>query len=219
MESNEFSLIAKTKAFVRTQLEHAEGGHDWWHISRVHRNAINLADGTDANLMVVELAALLHDIADSKFHGGDEAKGPAMAVAFLRENEVDDNTIADVEFIIRHMSFKNSFSFEGIKSLEFQIVEDADRIDALGAIGIARAFSYGGFKLRPFYDPDIPPANFTDGQSYKSAVSPTINHFYEKLFLLKDMMNTTQAKAIAEKRHQFMLQYLDQFYSEWEGQD
>jgi uncharacterized protein len=210
-------LIEKTKAFVRTRLEHAEGGHDWWHIVRVHRNAISLADGTAAKLMVVELAALLHDIADSKFHDGDENKGPLMAINFLRENQLDEATIADIEFIIRHMSFKNSFEFKGAKSLEFQIVEDADRLDALGAIGIARAFSYGGYKLRPFYDPEIPPAEFTDGESYKSTASPTINHFYEKLLLLKNLMNTPQAKIMAEKRHHFMQLFLEQFFNEWEG--
>lgn len=212
-------LIAKTREFVRQQLQYAEGGHDWWHIVRVHNLALELAEGTPANMLVVELAALLHDIADAKFHHGDEEKGPAMARSFLLDQQLDNETIDTVIYIIRHMSFKNSFEFNTKKPIEFQIVEDADRLDALGAIGIARAFSYGGHKMRPFYDPEIPPANFTQGKAYKNSQSPTINHFYEKLLLLKDMMNTEKAKKMAAGRHQFMLHYLDQFYSEWEGQD
>jgi uncharacterized protein len=215
----EQDLIAQTKEFVRKQLQNAEGGHDWWHIVRVHTTALELAEETPANMLVVELAALLHDISDSKFHQGDEEKGPAVARSFLLDQQLDDETINAVDYIIRHMSFKNSFEFDEEKTIEFQIVEDADRLDAMGAIGIARAFSYGGHKMRPFYDPDIPPANFTEGKAYKTSQSPTINHFYEKLLLLKDMMNTEKAKKMAAGRHQFMLRFLDQFYSEWEGQD
>jgi uncharacterized protein len=215
----EQDLITKTREFVRQQLLNAEGGHDWWHIVRVHNLAVELAEGTPANMLVVELAAFLHDIADAKFHQGDEEKGPGMARSFLLDLQLDDETIDTVDYIIRHMSFKNSFEFNAEKPIEFQIVEDADRLDAIGAMGIARAFSYGGHKMRPFYDPEIPPANFTQGKAYKNSQSPTINHFYEKLLLLKDMMNTQKAKKMAAGRHQFMLRFLDQFFNEWEGQD
>lgn len=211
-------LIKQTKEFVRKHLEHAEGGHDWWHIVRVHRNALNLAEKYEVNYLVIELAALLHDIAEPKFHQGNEETGPKLATDFLRSQDVDEIVVKEVEYIIRHMSFKNTFSFSSNKSLEFQIVEDADRLDAIGAIGVARAFSFGGYKLRPFYDPDVPPAQFTNSEKYKASTSPTINHFYEKLLLIKDMMNTDEAKAMAEKRHLFMLRFLDEFYSEWEGQ-
>lgn len=217
MSNDQQTLIEKTKTFVRECLAGQEGGHDWWHIVRVHQNALNLLRDSKANRMVVELAALLHDIADAKFHAGDEEKGPLMAEKFLYENGLDAEQTDQVVFIIRNMSFKNSFGFEAEKSIEFQLVEDADRLDALGAIGIARAFSFGGYKLRPFYDPDIPPENFADSMAYKKSKSPTINHFYEKLLLLKDKMNTNRAREMAEERHRFMLQFLEQFFDEWNG--
>lgn len=217
MTDNQQALINKTKTFVRDCLTGQEGGHDWWHIVRVHQNALSLLRDIKANRLVVELAALLHDIADAKFHDGDEEKGPEMAENFLLDNGLASEIVDEVVFIIRHMSYKNSFGFKEEKSIEFQLVEDADRLDALGAIGIARAFSFGGFKLRPFYDPDLPPKKFSDSASYKKSTSPTINHFYEKLLLLKDKMNTRPAREMAEERHQFMLKYLEQFYAEWEG--
>lgn len=217
MSINQQTLVENTKTFVRECLAGQEGGHDWWHIVRVHQHALNLLRNNKANRLVVELAALLHDIADAKFHAGDEEKGPMMAEKFLHENGLDAEQTNQVIYIIRNMSYKNSFASDTEKSIEFQLVEDADRLDALGAIGIARAFSYGGYKLRPFYDPHIPPVNFTDSMGYKKNESPTINHFYEKLLLLKDKMNTSGARELAEERHRFMLQFLDQFFDEWQG--
>ncbi len=209
------TLINNTIAFVKENLHDAEPGHDWFHIERVYRNAKLLAQDLSINMLVIELAALLHDIADAKFHNGDETIGPKLANDFLTLQSVDKDVIVEVLNIIKSMSFKNSFSFNQKASLEFQIVQDADRLDAIGAIGIARAFSYGGHKGRPFYNPEIKPENFTETAQYKNSKSPTINHFYEKLLLLKDKMNTPKAKELAEKRHQFMLSYLDNFYEEW----
>lgn len=208
-------LIEKTTAFVKLSLQNAEAGHDWWHVERVRRTALKLADGLNLNKLVIELAALLHDIADSKFHDGDENIGVETAKRFLIENAVDKEVIEEVLFIVKHLSFKSSFGFDSPKSIEFQVVQDADRLDAIGAIGIARAFSYGGFKGRPFYDPAIKSQHFTDTTQYKNSKAPTINHFYEKLLLLKDQMNTSQAKEIAEKRHARLLTFLENFYEEW----
>lgn len=209
-------LIVNTVAFVKLTLQNAEAGHDWWHIERVFRTAKSIASVMEVNETVVKLAALLHDIADSKFHDGDENIGPETARKFLVEQAVNAKVIDEVLFIVKHISFKNSFSFDKPKPIEFQIVQDADRLDAIGAIGIARAFSYGGFKGRPFYDPEIKPELFTETADYKNSKAPTINHFYEKLLLLKDQMNTPKAKEIAEKRHAFMLTFLENFYNELE---
>ena len=210
-------LISKTADFVRNVLKDAEGGHDWWHIYRVWNNAKLIAKTEQADMLVVELAALLHDIADSKFHGGDEEIGPQTAGNFLKSINVDDTTIHHVQQIIRYLSFKASCDGVVFTSTELQIVQDADRLDAIGAIGIARAFSYGGFKGREFDDPAIKPnLNMTKAE-YKNTKAPTINHFYEKLLLLKDKMNTGTGKKMAEQRHAFMEIYLQQFYAEWEA--
>jgi len=208
------ALIDKTVAFVRKTLQDAEGGHDWWHINRVWNNAKLIAQTEQANPLVVELGALLHDIADSKFHNGDEEIGPKTAGDFLRSNNVDGQTIEHVQQIIRHISFKSGFDKADFKSIELDIVQDADRLDALGAIGIARAFNYGGFKGREIYNPEIKPNLNMTKQEYKTSTAPSINHFYEKLLLLKDKMNTATGKKLAEQRHNFMLSYLEQFYSE-----
>jgi uncharacterized protein len=215
MDKNE--LIGKTADFVRNTLKDAEGGHDWWHIYRVWNNANLIAKTEQADMLVVELAALLHDIADSKFHGGDEEIGPQTASTFLKSINVDDITIHHVQQIIRYLSFKSSFDEVIFTSKELQIVQDADRLDAIGAIGIARAFSYGGFKGREFYDPAIKPNLSMTKAEYKNTTAPTINHFYEKLLLLKDKMNTTTGKKLAKQRHSFMESYLEQFYAEWEA--
>ena len=207
-------IIEKTQEFVRQTLANAEGGHDWWHIHRVWINAKRIAHTEEANLLIVELAALLHDIADSKFHNGDEEIGPATAGKFLQSINMDDETIIHVRQIIRHISFKSGFDKSEFHSKELEIVQDADRLDAIGAIGIARAFSYGGFKGREVYNPEISPNLNMSKEEYKNSTAPTINHFYEKLLLLKDKMNTATGKAMAEQRHQFMQLYLDQFYSE-----
>ena len=210
-------LITKTINFVKAQLQNAEGGHDWFHTQRVYHTAITIAKSEPVNLRVVELAALLHDIADSKFHDGDESVGPERARQFLFSENVDSVVIEHVVNIIQHMSFKNSLEEQGFTSREMEVVQDADRLDAIGAIGIARCFNYGGFKNRPLYDPDIPPQPHLSKTEYKLAQGPTLNHFYEKLLLLKDQMNTVTARRLAEGRHQFLLSYLDQFYKEWGG--
>lgn len=211
-------IIQSTINFVKETLEGAEGGHDWFHIERVYHNAKLIAKGEVVDLFIVELGALLHDIADAKFYDGDESIGPKKAAKFLMDLEVDPAVILHIENIIRFVSFKNSLEKEAsFKSLELQVIQDADRLDAIGAIGIARAFNYGGFKNRALYDPAIKPLLQQDKETYKNSKAPTINHFYEKLLLLKDKMNTETGKKIAEKRHLFMQEYLNQFFDEWQG--
>lgn len=212
-------LINRTVDFVKEQLANAEGGHDWWHIHRVWKTATTIAEKEPgANLLLVELSALLHDVADSKFHGGDDTVGPRIAGEFLASQGVDPALIQEVKLIISHISFKGGHNKGNYQSLELSIVQDADRLDAIGAIGIARAFNYGGFKNRPLYDPAQPPNLQKTVEQYKFNNDPTINHFYEKLFLLKDRMNTATGKAMAEQRHAFMEAYVEQFYAEWDGQ-
>ncbi len=210
-------IVNNTIAFVKDSLKNAEGGHDWFHIERVYKTSKILAREEDVDALVVQLAALLHDIADPKFHNGDEEIGPAKALEFLNKEKVDEPTIDHVVNIIRHMSFKNSLDGSGARfsSKEMQVVQDADRLDAIGAIGIARTFNYGGYKNRELYNPAIPPRENMSKDEYKKSEAPTINHFYEKLLLLKDKMNTEAGKRMAEKRHEFMLGFLDQFYKEW----
>lgn len=211
------AAIQKTIDFVKKTLENAEAGHDWFHIERVFKTAQTINQQENGDELVVAFAALLHDIADPKFNNGDEELGPNMAASFLASIAVDTEVIAHVKLIIQNMSFKNSFDGTGFTSKEMQIVQDADRLDAIGAIGIARAFTYGGFKNRVLYDPAILPEEHLTKESYKNTTAPTINHFYEKLLLLKDMMNTEAGKAIATERHNFMMLYLEHFYKEWEG--
>ena len=215
----ENQLIQNTIAFVKRELSDAEGGHDWFHIQRDFNTSKLLLQHEEGDSLVVQLAALLHDIADPKFHNGNEQIGPQTARDFLETQQVSHETTAHVVNIIRHMSFKNSLEQDGetFTSKEMDIVQDADRLDAIGAIGIARAFNYGGFKNRELYNPAIPPNLNMTKEEYKKSKAPTINHFYEKLLLLKDGMRTPTGKKLAEKRHQFMLDYLEQFYKEWEG--
>jgi uncharacterized protein len=212
------TLIQRTIEFVQATLSDAEGGHDWFHIERVWKTARLIAATEPVNPLVVELAALLHDIADSKFHDGDESIGPAKASAFLKSAQVDPAIIDEVVLIIENISFKGGNIEKKYHSPELDVVQDADRLDAIGAIGIARAFNYGGFKNRALYDPAIAPDLQMDKETYKKNTAPTINHFYEKLLLLKDRMNTATGKVLAEQRHAFMEQYLEQFYAEWHGQ-
>ena len=214
---NTDDLIRKTADFVKATLADAEGGHDWFHILRVWNNAKLIAKNEDVNLLIVELGALLHDIADAKFHNGDETIGPEKARLFLKSHQVDEKTIAHVEKIIENISFKGGNFNQQFHSKELEVIQDADRLDAIGAIGIARAFNYGGFKNRLLYHPEIKPNLHQTKEEYKKNNAPTINHFYEKLLLLKDKMNTETAKKIAAKRHQFMEVYLQQFYDEWNG--
>lgn len=211
------SLIANTIQFVKEQLKNAEGGHDWFHIERVYKNAQLIAKAETCDLEVVQLAALLHDIADSKFHDGDETIGPKVARAYLEANHVLPATVDHVIAIIENISFKGGNFERTFDSKELQIVQDADRLDAIGAIGIARTFNYGGFKNRALYDPEIKANLSQTKEEYKKNEAPTINHFYEKLLLLKDKMNTTTGKEIAQNRHDFMESFLAQFYAEWEG--
>ncbi len=210
-------LIIKTIAFVKEKLNDAEGGHDWFHIERVYKNAILISKETECDLTVVQLGALLHDIADSKFHNGDETIGPKTARAFLEAENVSEDIIAHVVNIIENISYKGGNFERKFSSVELDVVQDADRLDAIGAIGVARAFNYGGFKNRALYDPAIEPINNMTKEEYKKNNAPTINHFYEKLLLLKDKMNTKKGKEIAAERHRFMESFLAQFYAEWEG--
>ena len=211
-------LVNKTILFVKETLENAEGGHDWFHIERVYKNAVSIADGEVCDMMVIKLASLLHDIADSKFHDGDETIGPKMAREFLESENADEATIQHIINIIKNSSFKGGNTECQFSSIELDIVQDADRLDAMGAIGIARTFNYGGFKNRPLYNPNSIPNLHMSKEEYKNSKAPTINHFYEKLLLLKDKMNTKTGKKIAQERHQFMVTFLSRFYAEWDGE-
>ena len=212
------SIIDKTILFVKDKLQNAEGGHDWFHIERVYKNAISIAETETCDLTVVKLGALLHDIADSKFHDGDEEIGPQKARNYLESQKVSEEIIKHVIQIIENISFKGGNFEKQFTSKELEIVQDADRLDALGAIGIARTFNYGGFKNRSIYNPNIPPKLNMSKEEYKKSDAPTLNHFYEKLLLLKDKMNTETGKKMAKERHRFMELFLGQFYAEWEGE-
>ncbi len=209
-------IINKTTAFVKEHLANAEGGHDWFHIERVFNNALLISKTEQVDKLVVSLAALLHDIADSKFHNGDETIGPKIAREFLFSLNVDSSVIEHVINIIENISFKGGNVAQQFNSLELDVVQDADRLDAIGAIGIARCFNYGGFKNRQLYNPEIKPNLKMTKKEYKASNAPTINHFYEKLLLLKDRMNTKTAKKIALERHEYMQTFLKQFYKEWQ---
>jgi len=217
---NQEKIIQNAIAFVKEELKNAEGGHDWFHIERVYKNTVLIATDEDVDIFVVSLAALLHDIADPKFYNGDETIGPKMAGQFLKKEKVDAKSITHILNIIKFISFKNSLSKTGKKftSKELKVVQDADRLDAIGAIGIARCFNYGGFKNRALYNPEILPNLEMSKEEYKKSDAPTINHFYEKLLLLKDKMNTETGKRIAAERHLFMETFLSQFYNEWNGE-
>lgn len=209
------NIIKNTITFVKETLADAEGGHNWYHIERVWRMAryIRQEQG-EGDLLTIELAALLHDISDAKFNGGDHVKGSKMAYDFLIQIHVESERAKHIEKIIQYVSFKGGFPQDRIHSIEFQIVQDADRLDAIGAIGIARAFNYGGFKNRPIHDPSMPLQEYADPKAYHKSDAPTINHFYEKLLKLKDLMNTPTGIAIARERHDFMLHFLETFYRE-----
>lgn len=210
-------IIRNTIAFVKDELKDAEGGHDWFHIERVYKNSIHISEGEKVDKIVVALGALLHDIADSKFHNGDDTVGPKKAREFLKTQNVGEEIIEHVVKIIENVSFSGGNKTQKFTSLELEVVQDADRLDALGAIGIARTFNYGGFKNRKLYDPEITPKLNMSPSEYKASNAPTINHFYEKLLLLKDGMNTETGRKIAIERHVFMETFLAQFYAEWNG--
>lgn len=211
-------LIDNTILFVKEQLKNAESGHDWFHIERVYKNSLLIARDEVCNLEIVKLGALLHDIADSKFHNGDETVGPIVTRTFLESQNASEETINHVINIIENISFKGGNFEKKFNSIELEIVQDADRLDAIGAIGIARTFNYGGFKNRQLFNPAIPPKLNMTKEEYKNSDAPTINHFYEKLLLLKDKMNTKTGKELAIERHLFMEKFLSQFYAEWEGE-
>ena len=214
---NTNTLIDKTILFVKATLAQAEGGHDWFHIERVYKNALLIAESEKCDMEIVQLGALLHDIADSKFYNGDESIGPKTARTFLESEKVEPTIIDHVIAIIENISFKGGRVERQFSSIELDIVQDADRLDAIGAIGIARTFNYGGFKNRALYNPEIAPNLSMTKDEYKNNEAPTINHFYEKLLLLKDKMNTQTGKQIAQDRHRYMEDFLEQFYAEWEG--
>lgn len=210
-------LIQHTISFVKENLGGTDGGHDWFHIERVWKTARYIRDKEGAgDRQVIELGALLHDISDPKFNGGDEEKGCRIAGEFLSKEGLEPEKAEHVREIIRHISFKGGVVQDQIRSIEFQIVQDADRLDAMGAIGIARAFNYGGFRNRPIHDPETDLRLYKDPEEYHNSDAPTINHFYEKLLKLKDLMNTPTGSALAAERHEYMLGFLDRFYREWD---
>lgn len=210
-------MLKQTEEQVKHLLSNDTTGHDWWHIYRVRRNAVRIGMEEQANLFVVELAALLHDIADWKFHDGDENAGPREARRWLETLGVDHEVIEQICTAIDEVSFKGAGVDTTPSTLEGKIVQDADRLDALGAVGIARAFAYGGHKGREIHNPDILPIQHNSFQEYKTAHGTTINHFYEKLLLLKDRMNTPAGRRMALARHEYLVKFLEQFNLEWEG--
>jgi len=211
----EVQIIKNTIAFVKSKLSANESGHNFFHIQRVYNSACYIMNFYECDKSIVKLGALLHDIADSKFYDGDESIGPKIARNFLEEQGLDNSKIDHVINIIENISFKGLKNKQKFKSIELDIVQDADRLDALGAIGIARTFNYGGFKNREIYDPFIKPNLEQTVKQYKASTAPTINHFYEKLLLLKDKFNTSKGKELAQKRHDFLEKYLEQFFKEW----
>ena len=215
---NKKQIINKTVEFVREKLGGEGSGHDWWHVYRVWNTAKVIAKKEKADSFISELAALLHDIADWKFHNGDETVGPKIAGEWLTKQGLDIKTIEIIKEAIEDVSFKGAGVKKKVRSKEGEVVQDADRLDAMGAIGVGRTFAYGGFKQREMYNPDIKVHMAKNFEEYKAAGQTTINHFYEKLLLLKGLMNTKTAKRMAEKRHKFMEEFLKEFFVEWKGQ-
>lgn len=214
----EEEIVRRTSDDIRHRFSEEGSGHDWWHIDRVRRMALHIARGEGADLFIVELAALLHDIADWKFHDGDLNAGPAAARAWLTECGADPDAVDHIAEIIARLSFKGAGVDTAMPTLEGRVVQDADRLDALGAIGIARTFAYGGHAGRLIYDPAIPPVLHTSAEAYRSSTAPSLNHFYEKLLLLRDRMHTPTARAIADERHAFLETFLTQFHREWNSE-
>lgn len=205
-------IILRTIDFVRSKSEGESSGHDWWHIYRVHKLAVYLAKKENADLFIVELAALLHDLDDWKFN----ESGSQQALEWLNKCDIQEETAHIILSVINQVSFKGAGESDKTDTLEARVVQDADRLDAMGAIGIARAFAYGGFKNRELFNPDIRPGIHENFEAYKKSCGHTINHFYEKLLLLKDNLHTASAKILAEERHLFMEEFLSQFYKEWD---
>jgi len=209
------NILEVTENFVRKRLEKAEAGHDWWHIYRVLKLTRKILESEKADSLVCEMGALLHDISDHKFH--EKQSGEEITRKFLADKYIDKKRKEKILDIVRNISFKGGVNEEAHKTPELKIVQDADRLDAMGATGIARTFHYGGFRNRKIYDPRIKPIRYKSAEEYLKSDAPTINHFYEKLLLLKDLMNTETGRSLAENRHRFMLRFLDHFYDEWEG--
>lgn len=216
---NEQEIIEQTAVYVREKMSGEGSGHDWWHVYRVWRNSIHIAINEEADMIVVELAALLHDIADWKFNDGDIKEGPRQAREWLKRLGVDEAVISHVSEIVGGISFKGAGVTTHMRTIEGKVVQDADRLDAIGAIGIARTFAYGGHLNHEIYNPEKKPVMHNTFEEYKNGKGSVINHFYEKLLLLKDLMNTETAKRIAMERHSFMEQFLDKFFREWEGKE
>jgi uncharacterized protein len=217
MEIEEDRIIIETKKHVRQELEGEGSGHDWWHIYRVLQNALQIGKAENANLYVVELAALLHDLGDFKFYDGDETVGPRITREWLENQGAVPNVVDQVVQIVKELSYKGAGVNTDMSTLEGKVVQDADRLDAIGAIGIARTFAYGGNKNREMHNPEVKPEMHASFEAYKNSTGPTINHFYEKLLLLKDRMQTNAGKAMANERHQYMENFLEQFFAEWDG--
>ena len=215
---NKENIIQKTADYVKEKLDGEGTGHDWWHIHRVWKLSKHIAETEQVDLFVVELGALLHDIADSKFHDGNETIGPRKARFFLSSIEIEEEVILHIENIISNISFKGGKHNQKFRSPELDVIQDADRLDSMGAIGIARTFSYGGYKNRGIYDPDFHPNLAMTKEEYKNSTAPSRNHFYEKLLLLKDRMNTSTGKVMAMHRHKYMEKFLDEFFQEWNGE-
>ena len=211
-------VVEAAKTYVRKELEGEGSGHDWWHIKRVLDLSITIAKKyPEVDLFVVKLGALLHDIGDHKFHNGDHTVGPKMVQEWLKQYAVDEESTEKIVSIVKEISYKGAHTETPMSSLEGKIVQDADRLDAIGAIGVARTFAYGGNKNREMHNPEHAVENHSDFESYKKTTGPTINHFYEKLLLLKDRMNTQYGLQLAKKRHQFMETFLEEFFEEWDG--
>jgi uncharacterized protein len=214
MKKSEQEIIQKTAEFVKQELASAEKGHDWFHIERVWKLTKKIGKKEKCNLFIAELGILLHDIADYKFHNGDTTVGPRKAKEFLEANSVDANVINEVIKIIENISFKGALAEKDSISKEFEVAQDADRLDAMGAIGIARAFHYGGFKNRAIHDPNIPPNCSMRKEEFMNNNSTTVNHFYEKILLLQEKLNTETGKKMGLRRHKFIEKYLEEFYKD-----
>jgi len=213
---NKNQIINKTKEYVKIKLDGEGTGHDWWHILRVYKISISIGKKENADMFIVELTALLHDIADWKFNEGSSEIGLKLSREWLTNLGVDGAIISKITNIIGTMSFKGGTMDAKQETIEGKVVQDADRLDAIGAIGIARAFAYGGHKQRELYNPNVKPQKHTDFEQYKKNIGTSVNHFYEKLLFLKDLMNTESGKSMAKERHEFMEKYLDHFFSEWD---
>ncbi|MEI7527708.1 MAG: HD domain-containing protein [Elusimicrobiota bacterium] len=217
MTKTQKAAILKTAGYARATLGRDATGHDWLHVERVWRSARTLGRASGADMFIVELAALLHDIADWKFHGGDVSAGPRKAGRWLRKLNVDARSAAHVVAIVENISFKGAKVKNGINTLEGRIVQDADRLDAIGAIGVARAFAYGGARGREIYRPGSRPVLHASAEAYSKSAGPTLDHFYEKLLLVKGLMNTEEGRRAARGRHRFMQLFLRQFSAEVAG--